>query len=88
MQDAADPTAAVSEVTQGRATDEEAALSAAAAERLHASPELTFDFESLLQDNMRILGLEVLEGTQVRSSEAVDGLGIIPHHRHFALGCL
>ena len=49
MQDATEAIAAGSEVTQSRATDEEATLSAAAAEKLHASPDLTFDFESLLR---------------------------------------
>ena len=48
MQGAADTLAAVSEVAQGTAMGEEAALRAAAAEKLHTSPAAAFDFESLL----------------------------------------
>ena len=47
MQDATDTIAALHDVSQGR--DEEAAMHARATERLHASPEPAFDFESLLQ---------------------------------------
>ena len=49
MQDATDITAALHDVSQDRVMDEEAALHARATERLHASPETSFDFESLLQ---------------------------------------
>ena len=49
MQDAATAMSALSEVNQDSVMDEEAALHAAAEERLHASPVSAFDFESLLQ---------------------------------------
>ena len=56
MQDATNTMAALHDVSQGRVMDEEAALHAAAAERLHASPEPTFDFESLLQGPSQLPG--------------------------------